>query len=158
MGAGDVRPPQGLEDRVIDVGFLPDRERDDAYAGALAYTQPSRYEAFSRTIMESWLARRPVVGIGEGGVVRHHVETSGGGLLYDDGHEFAEALALLLQHPAVADEMGERGREYVMARYQWDIVLDGIERSITDWTPVPREAESKPPLEDAVLPVTGGGA
>jgi glycosyltransferase involved in cell wall biosynthesis len=139
MGAGDVRPPAGLEDRVIDVGFLSDEERNDAYAGALAYVQPSRYEAFSRTIMESWLAGRPVVGIAEGGVVRHHVQTSEGGLVYDDADEFAEALAVLLGHPHLADEMGARGRQYVLQRYQWDTVLNGIERSIVGWTPAPAE-------------------
>ncbi|RFU21760.1 glycosyltransferase family 4 protein [Geodermatophilus marinus] len=160
MGAGEVRPPQGLEDRVVDVGFLPDDERDDAYAGALAYVQPSRYEAFSRTIMESWLAGRPVVGIGEGGVVRHHVETSRGGLLYDDAPEFAESLAVLLGHPRIADEMGRRGREYVLSRYQWDTVLDGIERSIVDWTPPPTGAAGgAPPVADRVGAArTGGGA
>jgi glycosyltransferase involved in cell wall biosynthesis len=140
MGAGDVIPPRGLEDRIIDVGFLSDEERNDAYAGALAYVQPSRYEAFSRTIMESWLAGRPVVGISEGGVVRHHVQTSEGGLVYDDASEFAEALALLVAHPDLADGMGKRGREYVLARYQWDTVLDGIERSIVDWTAAPAAA------------------
>jgi glycosyltransferase involved in cell wall biosynthesis len=101
--------------------------------------QPSRYEAFSRTIMESWLAGRPVVGIAEGGVVRHHVATSEGGFVYDDADEFAEALAVLVRHPHLADEMGRRGREYVLARYQWDIVLDGIERNIVEWTPAPAE-------------------
>jgi glycosyltransferase involved in cell wall biosynthesis len=139
MGAGEVRPPAGLEDRIIDVGFLPDEDRDDAYAGALAYVQPSRYEAFSRTIMESWLAGRPVIGIAEGGVVKHHVQTSEGGFVYDDADEFAEALAVLVNHPHLADEMGARGREYVLARYQWDIVLDGIERNLVEWTPAPAE-------------------
>jgi glycosyltransferase involved in cell wall biosynthesis len=137
MGAGDVIAPRGLEDRIIDVGFLSDEDRNNAYAGALAYVQPSRYEAFSRTIMESWLAGRPVVGISEGGVVRHHVQTSEGGLVYDDASEFAEALALLVAHPDLADAMGARGREYVLARYQWDTVLDGIERSIVEWTQPP---------------------
>jgi glycosyltransferase involved in cell wall biosynthesis len=146
MGAGEVRPPAGLEDRIIDVGFLPDEDRDDAYAGALAYVQPSRYEAFSRTIMESWLAGRPVVGIAEGGVVKHHVQTSEGGFVYDDADEFAEALAVLVNHPHLADEMGARGREYVLARYQWDIVLDGIESNIVEWTPAPAE----------LLPATAG--
>ncbi len=51
MGAGDVRPPADIADRVVDVGFLPDAERDAAFAAADAYLQPSRYEAFSRT---SW--------------------------------------------------------------------------------------------------------
>lgn len=153
MGAGDVLPPRGLEDRIIDVGFLSDEDRNDAYAGALAYVQPSRYEAFSRTIMESWLAGRPVVGISEGGVVRHHVQTSEGGLVYDDADEFAEALALLVAHPDLADTMGKRGREYVLARYQWDTVLDGIERSIVEWTQPP----STPSASDAV-PAANEGA
>ncbi len=135
MGAGPVVPPPGLEDRVVDLGFLPDDERDNAYAAATAYVQPSRYEAFSRTIMESWLAGRPVVGVGEGGVVRHHIETSQAGIVYDDEHELEEALAFLADRPELASRLGARGRQYVLDRYQWDDVLDRVEDRVEAWVP-----------------------
>lgn len=139
MGAGDVRPPAGIADRVIDVGFLPDDERDNCFAGATAYVQPSRYEAFSRTIMESWLAGVPVVGIGAGGVVRYHIERSKAGLVYDDADEFEQALALLAAAPEQARALGAAGREYVLANYQWRDVIDRVEASLCAWTTAPAE-------------------
>jgi glycosyltransferase involved in cell wall biosynthesis len=135
MGAGRVRPPAEIADRVVDVAFLPDDERDNCYAGATAYLQPSRYEAFSRTIMESWLAGVPVVGIGAGGVVRYHIERSGAGLVYDDAEEFEQALALLAEAPEQARALGAAGRRYVLDNYQWKDVLDRVEAAVCAWTP-----------------------
>jgi glycosyltransferase involved in cell wall biosynthesis len=140
MGAGTVTPPPSIAHRVIDVGFLPDAERDNCYAGATAYLQPSRYEAFSRTIMESWLAGVPVVGTGAGGVVRYHIERSRAGLVYDDFEEFVQALVVLNDSPEYARTLGAAGREYVLAHYQWKDVLDRVEAALVTWTPDPAEA------------------
>jgi glycosyltransferase involved in cell wall biosynthesis len=140
MGAGPVVPPQGLEGRVIDVGFLPDDQRDSAYAGATAYVQPSRYEAFSRTIMESWLAGVPVIGNGASEVVRHHIEHSRAGLVYDNEAELEEALVFMAEAPESARSLGEAGRTYVLDHYRWPEVLDRIERCICAWTAPPARA------------------
>lgn len=137
MGAGDVNPPPAIADRVVDLGFLPDDERDNAFAGAAAYVQPSRYESFSRTIMESWLAGVPVIAWGASEVVSYHVERSRAGLLYRDEYEFAEALAFLAEAPEQARSLGRVGRQYVLDNYQWDDVLDRTERAITAWTKAP---------------------
>ncbi|HLM06930.1 MAG TPA: glycosyltransferase family 4 protein [Blastococcus sp.] len=135
MGAGDVRPPAEVADRVHDVGFLSVEDRNDAYAAAAAYVQPSRYEAFSRTIMESWLAESPVIGVGQGGVVRYHIERSRAGVVYDDAFEFEEALVFLAQQPEAARQLGRAGRQYVLDNYQWHDVLTRVETSLMAWTP-----------------------
>jgi glycosyltransferase involved in cell wall biosynthesis len=137
MGAGDVNPPAAVADRVHDLGFLSEEDRDDAYAAASAYVQPSRYEAFSRTIMESWLAETPVIGVGQGGVVRYHIERSRAGIVYDDGFEFEEALVFLANHPEPAAALGRAGRSYVLDNYQWKDVLTRVEQSLVSWTPAP---------------------
>jgi len=147
MGAGPVVAPPGLEDRVVDLGFLPDAERDNAYAAAAAYVQPSRYEAFSRTIMESWLAGTPVIGVGEGGVVRWHIQRSQAGIVYDDEYELEEALAFVADRPELAARIGARGRAYVLEHYQWADVLDRIEDRLDAW--VPYSAESGAGAGDA---------
>ncbi len=134
MGAGEVRPPAAIADRVIDVGFLPDDERDSAFAAADAYLQPSRFEAFSRTIMEAWLAGTPVIANGGSEVVRYHCERSGAGLLYDDGLELEECLAFVAGAPRTAGALGDRGRAYVLESYQWDTVLDKVEAALAAWT------------------------
>jgi glycosyltransferase involved in cell wall biosynthesis len=134
MGAGEVRPPAAIADRVVDVGFLPDAERDAAFAAADAYLQPSRYEAFSRTIMEAWLAGTLVIANGGSDVVRYHCERSEAGLLYDDELELEECLAFLAEAPETAADLAGRGRAYVLDNYQWDTVLDKVEAALTTWT------------------------
>jgi glycosyltransferase involved in cell wall biosynthesis len=134
MGAGEVRAPAAIADRVVDVGFLPDDERDAAFAAADAYLQPSRFEAFSRTIMEAWLAGTLVIANGGSDVVRYHCERSEAGLLYDDELELEECLAFLAEAPETAAQLAARGRPYVLDNYQWDTVLDKIEAALTTWT------------------------
>lgn len=134
MGAGEFEVPAEVADRVLDVGFLPDEERDDAFAAAAAYLQPSRYEAFSRTVMEAWLAGTPVVANGASEVVRWHCERSGAGLVYDDDAEFEQCLLLLADAPDVARAMAAPGRAYVLENYTWEAVLDRVEEQLGAWT------------------------
>ncbi len=135
MGRGPVDPPPEVADRVIDVGFLPDDERDSAFAAASAYLQPSRYEAFSRTIMEAWLAGTPVIANGGSEVVRWHCERSGAGLVYDDDAELEQCLLFLADAPDLAAEMAASGRSYVLDNYAWENVLDRVETHLEQWTP-----------------------
>lgn len=134
MGGGDVRPPAGFEGKVVDVGFLDDDERDNAFAAASAYLQPSRYEAFSRTIMEAWLAGTLVIANGGSDVVAWHCQRSGAGLTYDDERELEQCLAFLAGAPDDAARLAASGRDYVLAHYQWDAVLDRVEERIQAWT------------------------
>ncbi|MCO7219997.1 glycosyltransferase family 4 protein [Klenkia sp. PcliD-1-E] len=134
FGSGEVRPPAGIADRVFDLGFLPDHERDNAFAAAAAYIQPSRFEAFSRTVMEAWLAGTPVIANGGSDVVRWHCERSGAGLVYDDEAEFTECLRFVAEAPELAEQLASGGRDYVLSNYTWDVVLDGVEEGIRSWT------------------------
>ena len=133
IGAGEVRPPAAVADRVVDLGFLPDAERDNAFAAAEAYLQPGAYEAFSRTIMEAWLAGTPVIATGASEVLRYHVTQTRAGLIYEDGYELEECLAFLADHPEAGPVLAAPGREYVLERYQWPAVLDRVEGAIRGW-------------------------
>jgi glycosyltransferase involved in cell wall biosynthesis len=117
--------------RVIDLGFLPAAERNDAFAAALAYLQPSRMESFSRTVMEAWLAGTPVLVIDGSEVVAWHCERSGGGARFADGAELATRLRRLTDDPAGAAAMAGRGRRYVLDYYAWPVVLDRMEADLT---------------------------
>lgn len=137
MGRGEFTVPFEIADRVIDLGFLPEAERDAAYAAATAYLQPSRYEAFSRTVMEAWLAGTPVIANAGSEVVAWHCERSGAGLVYDDAAEFEQCLLLLADAPQAAAELARAGRAYVLEHYTWDAVLDGVEAGLQAWTVPP---------------------
>jgi glycosyltransferase involved in cell wall biosynthesis len=132
IGVGEVRPPRHLSKRVIDLGFLSDSERNNAFASALAYVQPSRMESFSRTIMEAWLAGTPVLTIDNSDVVRWHCQQSGGGLAFGDGTELGRHLRRLHDQPDEAAAMAARGRHYVMGNYTWPVVLDRMESDLLD--------------------------
>ena len=134
IGGGAVRPPSAVADRVVDLGFLPDVDRDSAFAAAEAYLQPSRNEAFSRTVMEAWLAGTPVVANVGSDVVAWHCRQSGAGLLYADREDFARHLRFLADAPAAATRLAEEGRAYVLENYQWDAVLDRVETALDRWT------------------------
>ncbi|MBV9593002.1 MAG: glycosyltransferase family 4 protein [Actinobacteria bacterium] len=134
MGRGPVKPPAAIADRVVDLGFLPDVDRDNAFAAADAYLQPSRYEAFSRTIMEAWLAGTPVIANRASDVVAWHCERSGAGLTYDDTYEFEQCLDFLAGNSETASEMAASGRQYVLDNYQWPDVLDRVEARLSEWT------------------------
>jgi glycosyltransferase involved in cell wall biosynthesis len=134
FGSGEVNPSAAVAARVIDLGFLPDAERDNAFAAAEAYIQSSRYEAFSRTVMEAWLAGTPVIANGGSEVVRWHCERSGAGLVYDDEAEFTECLRFVAEAPDLARKLAEGGRDYVLEHYTWDQVLDGVEEGLATWT------------------------
>ena len=130
FGVGKVDAPSQVADRVRDLGWLPDEEVGDAYAAAAAYVQPSLFESFSRTIMESWLAGTPVIANGASDVVRWHCERSGAGLLYNDEYELAQYLALVGDNPDRLRGLGQLGRRYVLANYTWDAALDRMEAAL----------------------------
>jgi len=134
FGVGDPRVPLGLEDRVVDLGYLDEAEVPDAFAAAAAYLQPSTNESFSRTIMEAWLAGTVVIANGGSDVVTWHCERSGGGLLYRDELELGECLRFVAEAPKLAGELAGRGREYVLANYTWPRVLDAMEASLENFS------------------------
>lgn len=136
-GVGEVRPPADVADRIVDLGFLPESERDNAFAAADAYVQPSRYESFSRTIMEAWLAGTLVIGNAGSEVVRWHCQRSGAGLTFDDEAEFEQCLLFLAEAPQTAAALAARGRDYVLANYDVPLVLDRLEATLASWTAAP---------------------
>ncbi len=129
--AGAARSGSGASaGRVVDLGFVPDHERDSAFAAATAYVQPSRMESFSRTVMEAWLAGTPVIAFDQSDVVAWHCRRSGGGITFSDQAGLAEGLSLVASRPDLAAEMAAAGRRYVIENYTWPTVLDRMEASL----------------------------
>lgn len=131
LGRGPLKPPPhpAFEYR----GFVSEEEKALAYASAEALCQPSVNESFSLTIMESWLAGRPVLVHGGCEVTRGHVRRSGGGLWFHDYDEFVVALEWLHSNPALADRMGENGCKYVRRNFSWGKVVSRFRRMIERW-------------------------
>jgi glycosyltransferase involved in cell wall biosynthesis len=126
IGSGEVEIPFSFRSRVIDLGFVSERDKRDAYAAATVVCQPSTRESLSLVLLEAWLVEVPCLVHGDCAVTRHHVETSGGGLWFNDYPTFHEALDFLLDHPGVREEMGRRGRRYILENYSWERIVDNF--------------------------------
>lgn len=137
IGSGHVTAPVEVADRVVDLGFMSDEDRDDLFAAAEAYIQPSAHESFSRTIMEAWLARTLVIGNAASSVVTWHCERSGAGLTYRDEFELEQCLMFLATAPEAARRLARDGRTYVLENYSFPAVLDRIESCLDRWTAAP---------------------
>ncbi len=131
IGDGPIRPPN--HQAFSYLGFVSEEQKAALCHQALALCQPSLRESFSLTIMESWLAGRPVLVHEDCPVTRGHVQRSKGGLWFRTYEEFAEALDWLMAHPDLAARMGENGRRYVLANYTWEAVLNRFETLIRRW-------------------------
>jgi glycosyltransferase involved in cell wall biosynthesis len=130
VGVGEPDIPRSLQRRVHDLGFLDTAERDNAFAAATAYLQPSLMESFSRSVMEAWLAGAVVLVRQGSEVVAWHCERSGGGASFGDGTSLAAQLRRLADNPAMAAAMAELGRQYVLDNYTWPVVLDRMEADL----------------------------
>lgn len=131
LGKGPYTPPD--HPSFVVHGFVPEEEKAAAYARALALCQPSLNESFSFSIMESWLAGRPVLVHGDCAVTVGHVRRAQGGLWFRTYDEFVGAVEWLRAHPEEAARMGRNGREYVQRNYTWDVVVERFERILRAW-------------------------
>jgi len=122
IGSGGVRVPERLGRDVLDLGFVPARDKLDAYAASLALCQPSLLESFSIVMMEAWLAGAPVLVHSGCPVTREHCLTSNGGLFFGDYFEFVEAVELFLGDETLRRRMAGNGRAYVLANFTWERV------------------------------------
>ncbi len=123
IGPGEVQIPEAAAGSVIDLGFVPAQDKQDAFAAADLFIMPSVHESFSISLMESWLAETPALVHGACAVTREHCRESNGGLYFEEYDEFAATLLYILDHPDEAAQMGRQGRQHVLATYDWDVVI-----------------------------------
>jgi glycosyltransferase involved in cell wall biosynthesis len=135
IGGGEATVPPGMERDMIDLGFVPAQDKYDAYAAATLFCQPSVNESFSLVIMESWLAGTPVLVHGRCLVTTDHCRRSNGGLYFTNYEEFAACLDFYFDNPATAAKLAEQGRRYVLANFQWPVIVEKYQRLINQMMP-----------------------
>ncbi len=122
IGQGTYEPPEEAADVVMHAGFVSEEEKRAAYAEALALVNPSHMESLSIVLMEAWLEGTPALVDQGSAVLREHAERSGGALLFDSYRSYREGLDRLRAEPAVREQLGAAGREYVLRAYGWPSV------------------------------------
>ena len=112
---------------IVVTGFVDEQTKNDAFAAANVFVNPSYFESFSIVLCEAFLHRRPALVQGRCDVLAGQARRSGGGLTYSSYAEFEVALGRLLCDPALRDQMGDAGRRYTVANYAPDRVLSKYE-------------------------------
>jgi glycosyltransferase involved in cell wall biosynthesis len=130
VGPGDWSTPPGLRGCAIDLGFLPEQDKYDAYAAALATCQPSRHESFSYVLMESWLCGTPVLVHAACAVTVEHCRAANGGLWCADAAEFAACVDWLRANERLARQIGRQGSAYVRATFAPAAVAERLQRAL----------------------------
>ena len=103
-------------------GFVSNAQKDAAIRQAAFVINPSEYESLSIMLLEAWQAGVPVLVNGRSDVLVDHCLTSNGGLYYTNYDEFALGLDLLRENRVLRETLGANGKQYVAARYSWDVV------------------------------------
>jgi len=81
--------------------------------------QPSRYEAFSLSLLEALAAGVPVLTTPEANFPE--VQTSGAGVICKgQSRELAQNMLMLLQQSELRETMGQAGRALTLSKYTWD--------------------------------------
>jgi mannosyltransferase len=111
----------GLQARIVITGELPIEEVQHWYRRLTIYAFTSRNEGFGLTLIEAMSAGAALVA-SRAGAAELVVEDGVTGVLTPPGDADALVAALepLMRDPASAAEMGERGRERVLANFSLD--------------------------------------
>lgn len=121
IGSGDTAiPPRA---NIVDLGFVSEQEKQDAFAGADVFCMPSVHESFSIVVMESWVAGTPVLVHAGCAVTRRHCQLANGGLYFGNYEEFAATLNYLFTNRETAVQLGQQGRNYVLKYFRWELIL-----------------------------------
>lgn len=125
-GKEPIFVPLEFADQVIDLGYISEQDKHDAYAAAKVVCQPSVVESFSLVIMEAWLQGTPVLVNAACDVTVYHCRQSNGGLYFRDFFEFEACLNELLERPRLRRRLGAQGRGYVQENYSWPAVVERV--------------------------------
>lgn len=115
------------DDRVLDLGLVSGREKEDALAACDLLCLPTRADVSPLVFAEAWSYGKPVLsgafpGVGE-------VVADGGDGLVVEGRDpaaIAVAVLRLLRDPALRRALGARGKAKVEARMSWEVVAAAV--------------------------------
>ena len=117
------------DDRIVDIEDATAATKDAALDACDVFAMPSLHETFGLGYLEAWLHGKPVIG-GDIPALREVIADGTDGILVPQRTDrVAAAILRLLDDPARARAMGAAGAEKVRTRWDWDGVIDRVERA-----------------------------
>jgi glycosyltransferase involved in cell wall biosynthesis len=129
---------------LMDLGLIPESEKEALLGNCLALLQPSQNESYSRVMMEAWFYGRPVAAYRECLATAMAVEAAQGGWLAKTETEWVELLAKIdhLEEEQLT-KYGTNGQAYAQENAVWDKVIERYEAAL---------GLSQPPIAVAAQP------
>lgn len=137
IGDGDLKPKyqqialdRGISDRTIFCGRIDDEHLPYHYAASDIFVLPSitMGEAFGIVLLEAMACSKPVIASRLPGV--RSVVTDGIDGLHiapNDVSDLSQKLAYLIAENDIRQQMGRRGREKVVEKYEWGKIAEKLE-------------------------------
>lgn len=134
IGGGDIEIPEDIKESVIDLGFISEEDKYNAYGAAQFLINPSANESFSIVLMESWFSGRPVLVNEHCSVTKRFCNESNGGLYYSNFNEFETCVELMLTNTKLSNSMGLNGKRFVTSKFDWNSVIEKYAEFIINCT------------------------
>ncbi len=114
----------GVKANIVFTGYTPDKELPQLYQAADIFAFSTFYEHHPFAVLEALATGLPVVTTTVGGIPET-VNSGRNGFLVEpfNSKQFADRILYLLDHPAVAEEMGKKARRTVEEQLDWRIVV-----------------------------------
>jgi glycosyltransferase involved in cell wall biosynthesis len=107
-----------LNESVIFTGAISQTEIPNAYSAADVFVLPSLFESFGIALIEAQAAGKPVISTQVGGAPEALVDGETGFLVEpSDPNQLGAAIIHVLSDKNLARKMGEKGKEFVEARF-----------------------------------------
>jgi glycosyltransferase involved in cell wall biosynthesis len=124
-----LREKEKLKDvRILDLTYLSGGDKYDAFDACDIFAMPSRSDAFGISYLEAWICGKPVIGC-KAGATPEVIQDGADGLLVGFGEvkELAERILYLLENPGFSEDLGTRGKEFVLSNYTWKSIVEKVE-------------------------------
>ncbi len=121
------RLPAADRQVIHSMGYVDEGLKHAYLKEAVALLLPSRTDSFGIVLLESWLYGRPVIAAAAGGIPAVVDEGQNGLLIpFGDVPALAGAIQLLAENQALNQELGQNGRQKLLAQYTWDAVTTKV--------------------------------
>ncbi len=117
------------DERIVEIEGASETEKGAALDACTVFAMPSRHETFGLGYLEAWLHGKPVIGCDIPPLREIIGQREAGLLVPQRAADVASAIRELLDRPDEAARMAQVGRQRVLARWDWERVIDRVEQA-----------------------------
>lgn len=117
--------------RLIELGIVDLQLKTDALAACTLLCLPSTQESFGGVFTEAWSLGKPVIGADIPAIREIIDDEINGYLTPPQAEAIATKICFLLEHPPVAQRLGQAGRAKTLAHYSWEKLAQKTEEIYT---------------------------